>query len=148
MTDIGSPLVLSLRPHYADMVFVGTKKAEFRRRMASVVKDRPVIVYVTSPVREIRGGFHIGQVWKGSPEFIWQSVSNLARMDREEFDAYFSGCNVGVALEIERVWEFGKPIPLDELRRQCTQFVVPQSWRYLRKSEHEFLERMASRLIE
>ena len=57
MTKMNLPLVLSIRPHYADMVFVGTKKAELRRRMASVIENRPVFVYVTSPVREIRGGF-------------------------------------------------------------------------------------------
>ena len=65
-------------------------------------------------------------------------------MGRDEFDTYFKGGNVGVALGIERVWEFGKPITLDELRRQCADLVVPQSWRYLRKSEQEFFEARAS----
>ena len=128
MTEMDLPLVLSLRPHYADMVFVGTKKAELRRRMASVVENRPVFVYVTSPVREIRGGFHVGKVWKGTPEFIWQSVSSLVPMDKAEFDSYFSGCDVGVALEIDRVWEYGRPIPLGELAetsgRVCCSSIV------------------------
>lgn len=147
MTQMNMPLVLSLRPHYADMVFVGTKKAELRRRMASVIVNRSVFVYVTSPVREIRGGFHVGQVWKGTPEYIWQSVSNLVPMDRAEFDTYYSGCDTGVALEIDRVWEYGRPIPLGELRRHLAEFVVPQSWRYLRESEQAYLETMTTERI-
>ena len=80
-----------MKPCYADLVFEGLKKVELRRRIASQLNDRDVFIYVTSPVRELRGGFRVGQVWQGSPDDVWDSVSELATVDRREFDAYFEG---------------------------------------------------------
>ena len=144
MTETTTPLLLSLKPCYADMVFHGLKKAELRRRIASYVENRDVFVYVSSPKKEMRGGFRVGQVWTGAPEYVWQFVSNLARVKKREFDSYFSGCEVAFALEITEVWEYGKPVPLEFLRQRLGEFVVPQSWRYLRDQEQKLLTRVGS----
>ena len=56
------PLIISLKPCYADMVFEGLKTVELRRRIASQISNRDVFIYVSSPVRELRGGFRVGQV--------------------------------------------------------------------------------------
>ena len=61
------PLLLSLKPRYADLVFRGLKTAELRRRIP-YVENRDVFVYVSSPVRRLRGGFHVEHVWSGTPE--------------------------------------------------------------------------------
>lgn len=142
MTETTTPLLLSLKPCYADMVFHGLKKAELRRRIASYIEDRDVFVYVSSPKREMRGGFRVGQVWTGTPDYVWQFVSNLASVERREFDSYFSGCKVAFALEITEVWEYGQPVRLEVLRQRLGEFVVPQSWRYLRDEERKVLTRL------
>lgn len=139
MTETTTPLLLSLKPCYADMVFDGLKKAELRRRIASYIEDRDVFVYVSSPRREMRGGFRVGQVWTGAPDYVWQFVANLARVKKREFDSYFSGCEVAFALEITKVWEYEQPVRLEFLRQRLGEFVVPQSWRYLRDEEREVL---------
>ena len=61
------PLLLSLKPDYADLVFDGLKEAELRRRITSCMENRDVFIYVTTPVRQLRGGFRVGQVWSGTP---------------------------------------------------------------------------------
>ena len=139
MNKLTTPLLLSLKPCHAEMVFVGLKKAELRRKIAMYAENRFVFVYVTSPIRELRGGFRVGQVWKGSPGYIWELVSSFANINKREFDTYFSGCNIAFALEITSVWEYENPVSLEALRGQCARFVVPQSWRYLRPDEHDFL---------
>ena len=73
------PLLLSLKPCYADRVFAGLKTVELRRRIASHITNRDVFVYVSSPVMELRGGFRAGAFWHGPPEEIWAKVSELAR---------------------------------------------------------------------
>ena len=143
MNASAKPLLLSLKPSYADMVFDGLKKAELRRRMASYIENRDVFVYVSSPRREVRGGFRVGQVWTGTPAHVWQFVENIASMRKREFDIYFAGSKVAVALEITKVWEYNSPVQLSLLRRCFARFVVPQSWRYLRSEEYEFLARLA-----
>ena len=129
------PLLISLKPRYADLVFEGLKKAELRRRILACTQNRDVFIYVSSPVMELRGGFRVGQVWQGSPEDIWHEVSKLAKVTRQDFDTYFEGSTIAYALEIKEVWEYQKPVSLNTLRNRFPNFVVPQSWRYAKPEE-------------
>ena len=136
------PLLLSLKPRYADRIFEGLKKVELRRRIASDIKDRDIFVYVSSPVMELRGGFRAGDFWRGTPKEIWNKVSKLAQVNKQDFDTYFEGQDIAYAFEIKEVWETQNPVNLNALRNQFPNFVVPQSWRYLRKEEHKFFLKM------
>lgn len=136
------PLLLSLKPDYADLVFDGLKEAELRRRISSCMENRDVFIYVTSPVRQIRGGFRVGQVWSGTPKQVWRQVSRLARVDKRDFDAYYAGRTVAYALEITDVWEYKNPASLNKLWNRFPDFVVPQSWRYVRPEEYHLFRRM------
>ena len=142
MNTTKQPLLLSLKPLYADLVFKGLKTAELRRRIASHIENRDVFVYVSSPIMEMRGGFRAGEVWHGEPEDVWNMVSKLARVEKQDFDTYFEGQTVAYAFEITEVWESPKPVPLNKLRKQFPNFVVPQSWRYVREEEHQFFLEM------
>ena len=148
MTTAVRPLIISLKPYYADMVFEGLKTVELRRRIASQISNRDVFIYVSSPVRELRGGFRVGQVWEGSPEDVWNIVADLPTINRREFDAYFKGQAVAYALEVTNVWEYEKPVALSWLRDLFDDFVVPQSWRYAKSEEHEAFQRMKRRPIK
>ncbi len=137
-----TPLLLSLRPCFADLVFAGLKKAELRRRFARGVENRDVHIYVTSPERRLRGGFRVETVWTGTPEEVWSEVSKLAGVDKTEFDAYYQGSNVAYALKIADVWEYANPMDLQKLRMRFENFFVPQSWRYLKPEESRSFSRM------
>lgn len=132
------PLLLSLKPCYADRVFEGLKTVELRRRITSHITDRDIFVYVSSPVMELRGGFRAGHFWHGTPKEIWTRVSKLAQVNKEDFDTYFKGQTVAYAFEITDVWKFPNPVNLNTLKSQFPDFVVPQSWRYVRPEEHKF----------
>ena len=136
--NIAKPLLLSLKPHYADLVFEGLKTAELRRRITSHIEGRDVFIYVSSPTMALRGGFRVGEVWRGAPEDVWSMVSELASVDKKDFDIYFEGQTIAYALEIQKVWEYQKPVSLNTLRNRFSNFVVPQSWRYVRLDESQF----------
>ena len=142
------PLLLSLKPHYADLVFEGLKTAELRRRIASHIENREVFVYVSSPTMELRGGFRVGKVWHGDPEDVWNMVSKFASVDKQDFDTYFDGQTIAYAFEITEVWESPSPVNLNVLRKQFPNFVVPQSWRYVREEEHKFFLEMRTQAKE
>ena len=133
-------LVLSLQPRFAELVFDGSKRTELRRRFAEGLEGCDVFVYVTSPVRELRGGFRVEAIWKGPPEELWDKVSETAGVSRAQFDAYYRGREVAYAVEITDVWEFKSPSSLVALRERLGDFVVPQSWRYVRAEESRWLE--------
>ena len=139
------PLLLSLKPRYADLVFDGLKRAELRRRIIPRIENRCVFIYVSSPVRRLRGGFRVGQVWRGSPEEIWDQVSEFAGIGKQDFDTYYAGHTVAYALSIMDVWEYRYPRDLNVLRDRFPGFVVPQSWRYVRPEEYGSFRRMKHR---
>ena len=142
MTTTVQPVLLSLKPFYANMVFGRRKTAELRRRIASGMRHRDVFIYVSSPVMELRGGFRVGEVWCGSPESVWSIVRKSAGVNKRDFDIYFEGQTVANALEITEIWKFRTPISLSTLRRRFSKFVVPQSWRYVRDDEYPFFQQM------
>ena len=142
MDTTTEPLLFSLKPRYADLVFDGLKEAEFRRRITSYMENRHVFIYVTSPVRQLRGGFRIGHVWSGTPEEVWKKVSKLAGVRKRDFDAYYAGRTVAHALEIKDVWEYKNPVSLNALGNRFPDFVVPQSWRYVKPQEYRLFQRM------
>lgn len=141
------PLLLSLKPHYADLVFRGLKTAELRRRIPCV-ENRDVFVYVSSPIRQLRGGFRVEHVWSGSPEQVWEEVSEFARVEKQDFDAYYAGRTVAYALGIADVWEHERPVGLEGLRDRFLDFVVPQSWRYVKQEEYRYFQTLKRNPIQ
>jgi len=128
-------LLLSLKPRYADLVFQRLKTAELRKRFIPSLENRDVFVYVSSPERRLRGGFRVGHVWHGTPEEVWNQVSKIAMVDKRDFDVYYAGQEIAYALQIRSVWEYVNPASLETLRNRFPDFVVPQSWRYVRLEE-------------
>lgn len=148
MSKSMEPLLLSLKPRYANLVFDGLKKVELRRRSPRNLEGRDVFVYVTNPDRILRGGFKVGNVWIGTPEEIWEIVSDKAGVEKPEFDAYYAGREVAYAFEIVEPLEYENPLTLDVLKRMFRNFVVPQSWRYVKPDEHRAFRDMAQPNVE
>ena len=142
MNSLATPLLFSLRPRFANLVFEGLKKFELRRRGLTLMRGREVFVYVTSPVGKVRGGFRVGDVQTGTPDEIWTLVANGACIEKPDFDAYYAGRSIAYALEITEVWEYTDPLGLSELREKFQNFVAPQSWRYVKPEEYELFLRM------
>ena len=137
------PLIFSLKPQYAELVFRGTKIAELRRRISPAIENQDVYVYVSSPARVLRGGFRIEHIWKGTPEEVWDHVHQKAGIHKRDFDAYYAGSRIAYALLIADVWEYRKPVSLSQLRARFPEFAAPQSWRYATAEEHRSFRNMA-----
>ena len=78
---------------------------------------------------------------------IWKKVSEWAGVNKDDFDAYYAGQSIAYALEITYVWEFANPPGLSILRSRFDNFIVPQSWRYVKPEEHQSFRKM-ERAIE
>ena len=135
------PLLLSLKPRFAELVFMGEKTVELRRRIASTMIGREVFIYVSSPVRMIRGGFRVAEVWSSDPESVWSEVASRAGVAKAEYDAYYEGCGIAHALALSDVWAHEAPMEIEGVRRALPGFQPPQSWRYARGRELEWLRR-------
>lgn len=141
-------LILSVKPIYAHLIFQGQKSIELRKRIAPRIQNHHVLVYVSSPVQHLQGGFRIGNVWHGEPEEIWAKVSERSFVSKQEFDSYYDGKRVAAALEISDVWEFENPSGLADLRTEFPNFVVPQSWRFVRPEEQRLFAQRRRRKLD
>lgn len=103
--------LLSIRPPYADAIFRGQKRFEFRR----TIFRKPVnlvVVYITSPVSLVVGEFEVKEILSDSVSDLWNRTSDRAGIDRTRFFQYFAGCDVGYAIVIGRVRRYRRPLDL------------------------------------
>jgi predicted transcriptional regulator len=114
------------------MIFAGTKTVELRRVRPTIETGDLVLVYVTSPTKELQGAFRVGKTVSGRPGSIWRQFGKRTGVTRAEFNAYFKGKNQAHALIIEEAWMLPKPVRLDCLRQEKQGFRPPQSFHYIR----------------
>ena len=123
-------VVLSIRPQYCDKILDGRKTVELRRRFpVSAPKGAVAYIYSTSPVRAMVGSAEIANVAKLPVYDIWQQYSDLAFVEKADFDAYFAGLDEGFALEFSNIRPLPRAFDLPELRKRFG-FEPPQSFLY------------------
>jgi predicted transcriptional regulator len=118
--------LLSIKPTYADAIFRGEKRFEFRR----AIFRRPVavvVVYTTSPVSRVVGEFDIEAIITDTVEGLWKRTKHCAGIDRELFFKYFAGRKLGHAIAIGSVRRYRRSLDLP------SNFGIraPQSFAYL-----------------
>jgi predicted transcriptional regulator len=121
-------VLLSIKPQFADRIFEGTKKFEFRKAAFKNVNVRTVVVYVTSPVSKIVGEFDLTDVFCEEPSLLWSRTQKFAGITEDFFLEYFAGREKGVALAIGEVRRYPTPINPSSLIKN---FTAPQSYMYV-----------------
>lgn len=130
MTSTSRPIVLSLRPRFADAILSGNKTAELRRQRINAPAGTPVILYSSSPVMAVVGTARIAAVHTCPPDQAWRHYRRRLGLRRDEFDTYLDGSSIACVLELAAVQTLDSPLPLRQLRQSAT-FQPPQSYRYL-----------------
>jgi len=124
-------VLLSVKPHFAESIFNGKKKYEYRKTRFSISNIQKIIVYASSPIKKIVGEFHIAEIIQDTPELIWLRTGNLAGIRREIFFHYFTGKNIGYAIRIKHAKKYR--VPYDP-RDVVEGFIPPQSFMYINTS--------------
>jgi predicted transcriptional regulator len=130
-------VLLSIKPEFAEKIFSGEKRFEFRRVMPTQAVER-VIVYASSPVCRLIGEFKVRRVVTASPAELWRLTRLYAGISKSYFDVYFTGRDQAHAFEVETSLRYEMPI---DPRRVLRTFRAPQSFVYL-SSMHGFEQRL------
>jgi predicted transcriptional regulator len=117
---------LSIRPPYAEAIFRGEKRFEFRRAIFRKAVD-VVIVYTTSPTGLVVGEFDVTGIISESVDELWNQTSRYAGIDQDLFFNYFKGRDVGHAIAIGNIRKYKKPLKLAE----AFGIRAPQSFVYI-----------------
>ncbi len=127
-------LLISVRPHYAEKLLSGEKTLELRRVRPALDKGDWVVIYASSPRKEIIGAFQVKETVVAKPVNLWESHGGRSAVPRDEFFAYFEGRNIGYGIAVDRVFRFAAPTSLEQIRRLSPTFHPPQGYAYLSSS--------------
>lgn len=119
-------ILLSIKPQYADAIFHGDKRYEFRRSIFKQKVTR-VVVYATAPVAMVIGEFTIEDILHDDVERLWESTQPQAGIDRSDFFSYFNKKTKGYAIVIGKVTHYKTPKSLNS----TYGVKAPQSFLYL-----------------
>lgn len=123
-------VLLSIRPEYAERILDGTKKYELRRKIFSNRAVKRIIVYATSPVRQVVGEFEIDEIIETDIAELWKQTARDSGVGKTFFEAYFSGLSAGYAIKIKRATRYRQPMKLvDDFDIEYP----PQFFMYLRE---------------
>ena len=120
-------VILSIKPEYANKIFEGTKKYEFRRAIFRNTEVTKIIVYASSPVQKIIGEFEIDHIINLGLEELWQRTHKHSGITEDYFFEYFSDKENGYAIKIKSFKKYKKPLCI----REDFNASPPQSFLYL-----------------
>ena len=93
-------VLLSIKPEFANKIFEGTKKFEFRK---SIFKKQvsTVVVYASAPLQQVIGEFEIEQILYLDLETLWNITHSNSGVSKNFFFVYFEDKERGYAIEIK-----------------------------------------------
>lgn len=120
-------ILLSIKPEFANKIFDGTKKFEFRRSIFRDKSVKSVVVYASAPVSKVIGEFDIKKVHNKELNQLWDETKEFSGISREYYDMYFNGKVEGFAIQVcnPRLYENAKNL------KEEYDMVPPQSFAYL-----------------
>ncbi len=142
---VGRMLLISIKPRYAELIFAGKKTIELRRICPKVNNGDLVLVYISSPVKAIYGGFKVDSVINEPPEKLWEKVGICSGINKDEFDAYFKNADIGYGITFNEVWSLPHPIKLESIKLEWPEFRPPQSYWYL-ESGHKHTDSLLKKI--
>lgn len=120
-------VLLSIKPEFAEMIFDGTKKFEFRRSVFKNPEVKTVVVYASSPLQKVIGEFEIETIIKDELESLWQQTCEYAGISKDFFLSYFSNKACGYAIQIKKTKRYKRALCL----HNDFNATPPQSFMYL-----------------
>lgn len=120
-------VVLSIKPEFANKIFAGTKKYEFRRAIFKNSNVKKVIVYSSSPVQKIIGEFEIDRIITHDLETLWGITKKYSGISEDFFFQYFGNKEHGFAIKIKNT----KLYRIPKCIREDYNLFPPQSFLYL-----------------
>lgn len=119
-------VILSIKPEFAEKIFDGSKKFEFRRAIFKNKDVKKIIVYASSPVQKVIGEFEVENILNYDLHTLWNMTKHQSGISSEYFYQYFCDKTSGFAIKIKNTKRYKTPKCL----RQDFNLVPPQSFLY------------------
>lgn len=120
-------VLLSIKPEFAELIFDGTKKFEFRKAIFKNKNIKTVVVYASSPMQKVIGEFEIETIISDNLKNLWEKTKQFAGIDEKYFYQYFAERENGFAIKIKKAYKYKEPLSL----KDDFKVTPPQSFLYL-----------------
>ena len=121
-------VLLSIKPEYANKIFSGEKKFEYRKLIFKR-EIKFIVVYATKPVGMIIGEFEIDKIISDTPKQIWDLTKEHSGIEEDKFKNYFSNKETGFAIKVKKAKLYAHSKTLKEYNPKIK--VPPQSFCYI-----------------
>lgn len=120
-------VLLSIKPEFAEKIFNGTKKYEFRRSVFKNKNVKTVVVYASSPVQQVIGEFEIETILNHNLQELWNLTKDYSGITKNFFFDYFINKEKGYAIKIKEAKLYDKALSI----KDDFNATPPQSFMYL-----------------
>lgn len=120
-------VLLSIKPEFAELIFAGTKKFEFRKVIFKDRSVKTVVVYASYPTKKVIGEFRIESILDDKPTQLWKKTKRHSGINEKYFFEYFANKEVAYAIKVKSVKRYRKALCL----REDFNLSPPQSFLYL-----------------
>lgn len=126
------PALISIKPQYAELIFSGKKRYEFRKKVPQTSKwPSRFYVYSSAPVKKIVGWFRThGYGHYTNFDALWKDTGEWAGIDREGLERYFANAKEMFAITIGTFHSIS-PVELSEIGIKY----APQNFAYLTEKQ-------------
>lgn len=119
-------ILLSINPEHVDHILDGSKEYEFRKIRCRESVDG-IIIYCTSPVKQVVAEADIDTILEDTPEKIWSQTKKKSGISAEFFFKYYEGKAKAVAYKLANLRKFEEPKTLEDYGVSA----APQSFVYV-----------------
>lgn len=140
MNSVNDPLlIISIKPQFAKKIFSGEKTVELRKSAPlRAKKGTTLLIYVTSPIKELWGVCTIDKIIKDTPKQLWIRIGKQSGISKTEFFNYYKDVNFAYGIEIINIRNFtDNSIKLESLKEEVPGFSPPQTYRYINKAKFQ-----------
>lgn len=120
-------IILSIKPEFAEKIFEGSKRYEFRRTLFKNTQVKAVVVYASAPISKIIGEFEIESVLHKELDRLWDDTREFSGITRDYYEQYFTGKELGYAIKVKKTKRYQEPLCIKE----AFGLTPPQSFAYL-----------------
>jgi len=122
--------LLSIKPEFAELIFSGVKKYEYRKQIFKKSVET-VVVYASYPIKKVIGEFAFSEIDHDSLDKLWKKTEEYSGVSYEYFLEYFKNHKKGYAIKVSSIHKYKKPIDLKDIYRSSP----PQSFAYIRDTD-------------
>ena len=108
-------ILLSIKPEFAEAIFSGMKRFEFRRAIFRQDQIEKVYVYASRPICMVIGEFEVEKILSSNPRSLWKTTKQASGISKKYFDEYFDGRKVAHAMKISSPRRYNEPLSLLEM---------------------------------